>query len=157
MKAMDLIAYIQPIFLNYDISIIDDRIGAQRASTSYNWKEFLDKEIPISGGSDCPVESLDIMDNIYAAVTRKTLAGQPDGGWRPDQCITVEQALESFTMGGAYASFSEDRKGSITPGKVADFAVLSADLLAVAPDAIKDIDVLQTYLNGELVFDRAAQ
>ena len=156
MKAMDLIAYIQPIFLNYDISIIDDRIGAQRASTSYNWKEFLDKEIPISGGSDCPVESLDIMDNIYAAVTRKTLAGQPDGGWRPDQCITVEQALESFTMGGAYASFSEDRKGSITPGKVADFAVLSADLLAVEPDAIKDIKVLQTYLNGELVFDRAA-
>ena len=59
-------------------------------------------------------------------------------------------------MGGAYASFSEDRKGSITPGKVADFAVLSADLLAVEPDAIKDIKVLQTYLNGELVFDRAA-
>ena len=156
MKAMDLIAYIQPIFLNYDISIIEDRIGSKRASTSYNWKEFLDKGIPISGGSDCPVESLDIMENIYSAVTRKTLSGQPAGGWRPEQCISVEDALESFTMGGAYASFSEDRKGSITPGKVADFAVLSADLLAVEPDAIKDIKVLQTYLNGELVFDRAA-
>ena len=156
MKAMDLIAYIQPIFLNYDISIIEDRIGSKRASTSYNWKEFLDKGIPISGGSDCPVESLDIMENIYSAVTRKTLSGEPAGGWRPEQCISVEDALESFTMGGAYASFSEDRKGSITPGKVADFAVLSADLLAVEPDAIKDIKVLQTYLNGELVFDRAA-
>ena len=89
-------------------------------------------------------------------MTRKTLSGEPAGGWRPEQCISVEDALESFTMGGAYASFSEDRKGSITPGKVADFAVLSADLLAVEPDAIKDIKVLQTYLNGELVFDRAA-
>lgn len=152
MKAMDMIAYIQPIFLNYDIGIIETRVGARRAATSYNWKEFLDKGIPISGGSDCPVESLDIMDNIYSAVTRKALNGEPAGGWRPEQCLTVEDALYSFTMGGAYAAFAEDRLGSITPGKVADFAVLSEDLFAVVPDDIKDIEVLATYLGGRLMY-----
>lgn len=150
MKKLDLIAYIQPIFLNYDISIVEDRVGKERASTSYNWKEFLEKGIPIAGGSDCPVESLNVMENIYTAVCRKNLKGQPEGGWRPDQCISVEDAVRSFTTGGAYASFEEDRKGSIAPGKVADFAVLSQDIFHIDPERIKQVRVERTYLDGEL-------
>lgn len=154
MKALELMAYIQPIFLNYDVDIVEERVGAQRAATSYNWKEFLDKGIPTSGGSDCPVESLDIMENIYTAVTRKNLAGRPAGGWRPDQCLTVEEALALFTTGGAYASFEEGRKGTLTPGKLADFVVLDADPLAVDPEDIKQIRVEATYLDGQQVYCR---
>ena len=150
MKSMDLLAYIQPIFLNYDISIVEDRVGKERAATSYNWKEFLDKGIPIIGGSDCPVESLNIMENIYTAVCRKNLKGYPEHGWRPEQCISVMDAVKSFTVNGAYASFEENRKGSITAGKVADFAVLSRDIFAIDPEEIKDVQVLATYVDGQL-------
>lgn len=152
MKALDLIAYIQPIFLNYDISIVEDRVGVERASTSYNWKEFVDKGIPIAGGSDCPVESLNILENIYTAVQRKTLKAQPEGGWRPDQSLTVREAVKSFTCTGAYASFEEARKGSITPGKMADFVVLPEDIFTIDPERLKDIQVERTYLDGVLVY-----
>jgi len=151
MKAMDLIAYIQPIFLNYDIDIAQDRIG-ERALTAYNWKEFLDKGVMVSGSSDCPVESLNIMENIYAAVVRKNLKGLPEGGWRAEQNLTVEEALKIFTINSAYTSFSEDKKGSITPGKLADFVVIDNDIFAVAHEKIKDIKVIQTYLGGDLVY-----
>lgn len=152
MKAMDLLAYIQPIFLNYDISIVEERVGPERASTSYNWKEFLDKGIPIAGGSDCPVESLNVMENIYTAVLRKNLKGQPLQGWRSEQRISVEEAVKSFTVNGAYASFEEARKGSITPGKAADFVILSEDIFTIDPERIKGVQVEATYLDGTLAY-----
>lgn len=148
MKEMGLMAYIQPIFLNYDISIVEDRVGPERASTSYNWKEFVDKGIVIAGGSDCPVESLNIMENIYTAVLRKNLKGCPPEGWRSEQRLTVMEAVESFTRSGAYASFEEARKGTITSGKMADFVVLSEDIFTIDPERIKDVQVEATYLDG---------
>lgn len=154
MKALGLLAYIQPIFLNYDISIVEDRVGALRASTSYNWKEFVEKGIPICGGSDCPVESLNIMENLYTAVVRKNLKGEPAHGWRSEQCLTVRQAVESFTVNAAYASFEEGRKGSITPGKMADFVVLPEDIFSIDPERLKDLQVERTYLGGELAYQR---
>lgn len=154
MKKLDLLAYIQPIFINYDINIVEDRVGKERASTSYNWKEFVDKGITICGGSDCPVESLNIMENIYTAVLRKTLKGQPKGGWKPDQCLTVMETVKSFTTGGAYASFEENRKGTITAGKMADFVVLPENIFTIDPERIKDITIDATYLNGNLAYHK---
>ncbi|MDL2293624.1 amidohydrolase family protein, partial [Ruminococcaceae bacterium OttesenSCG-928-D13] len=152
MREMDLIAYIQPIFLNYDLEIVEDRLGPERAATAYNWKEFVEKGIHTVGGSDCPVESLDIMENIYAAVQRKNLRGEPAAGWRTGQCLTVEEALRMFTIEGAYASFGEDRRGSITPGKSADFVIIDENIRAIDPEAIKDIRVKQTWVEGEQVY-----
>jgi predicted amidohydrolase YtcJ len=154
MREMDLLAYIQPIFLNHDLDIVEGRIGTLRASTSYNWKEFFDKNILAVGGSDCPVESLNVMENIYTAVLRKNLKGHPPVGWRSDQNLTLDQALRLFTVNGAYASFKEDSRGSITLGKKADFVVIDEDIYAIDTEKIKDISVQKTYIDGELVFSR---
>ena len=154
MAQMGMVAYIQPIFLNYDVTIVEDRIGKERASTSYNWKEFVDKGVPICGGSDCPVESLNILQNIYTAVLRKSLKGVPAGGWRNDQRLTVEESVRSFTVNAAYASFEEERKGSITPGKLADFVILPEDIFTVDPERLKDMKVDATYLSGKPVYQR---
>ena len=153
MRRMHLIAYIQPIFLNYDLKIVDDRLGAERAATAYDWTSFFDYGLHPAGGSDCPVESLNIMENIYAAMVRKDLEGKPAGGWKPEQNLTLDEALRLFTTNGAYASFSEDDKGSIKAGKSADFVVIDRDIEATDPDEIKDIQVEQTWLRGNKIFD----
>lgn len=152
-RRMKLIAYIQPIFLNYDLNIVEDRVGKELAATSYAWKSYNDCGVVTAGGSDCPVESLDIMENIYSAVTRKDLTGHPAGGWHPEQNLTVEEALRCFTVNAAYASFSENEKGSIREGKFADFVVLDKDILSVNPDDIRYIKILRTYRDGKLVYD----
>lgn len=148
MKAMELIAYIQPIFLNYDYQIIDERVGSKKAETSYCWKTMLDMGIPACGGSDCPVEDLDIIANIHCAVTRKSNDLKPEGGYHSEQNLTTEQALSLFTTQAAYASFREDWAGSIKAGKHADFVVLDKDILAAEPDDILNIKVLKTYIKG---------
>lgn len=152
-KELNLIAYIQPIFLNYDISIVDDRIGKTRASTAYNWKEFIKKGVMTVGGSDCPVESLNIMENIYSAVTRKNLKGFPEEGWRPEQNLSLIDAIKIFTINAAYASFEEKIKGSISEGKLADFVVLDKDIFNIDLNEIKDVKILKTYLGGNLVYE----
>ena len=153
MKQLDLIAYIQPIFLNYDLKIIDDRLGEKRAATAYDWKSFFEKELHPTGSSDCPVESLNIMENIYAAMTRKDLNGNPKEGWKPEQNLTLEQSLRLFTINSAYACFAEEKKGSIKKGKSADFVIIDKDIRAVSPDDIKDIKIEKTYLSGKKLYD----
>lgn len=153
MKRLDLIAYIQPIFLNYDLKILDSRLGEKRAATAYDWKSFFDKELHPSGSSDCPVESLNIMENIYAAMTRKDLNGNPQGGWKPEQNLSLEQCLRLFTINSAYACFAEEKKGSIRKGKSADFVVIDRDIAKTAPDDIKDIKIERTYLAGKKLYD----
>ncbi len=153
MKQLDLIAYIQPIFLNYDLKIIDDRLGEKRAATAYDWKSFFEKELHPTGSSDCPVESLNIMENIYAAMTRKDLNGNPKDGWKPEQNLTLEQSLRLFTINSAYACFAEEKKGSIKKGKSADFVIIDKDIRAVSPDDIKDIKIEKTYLSGKKLYD----
>lgn len=153
MKRLDLIAYIQPIFLNYDLKILDSRLGEKRAATAYDWKSFFDKELHPTGSSDCPVESLNIMENIYAAMTRKDLNGNPQGGWKPEQNLSLEQCLRLFTINSAYACFAEEKKGSIRKGKSADFVVIDRDIAKTAPDDIKDIKIERTYLAGKKLYD----
>ena len=153
MKRLDLIAYIQPIFLNYDLKILDSRLGEERAATAYDWKSFFDNELHPTGSSDCPVESLNIMENIYAAMTRKDLKGKPEGGWKPEQSLSLEQCLRLFTINSAYACFAEEKKGSIKKGKSADFVVIDTDISKTSPDDIKDIKIERTYLAGKKLYD----
>ena len=93
------------------------------------------------------------MLGLYAAVTRKTLSGQPEGGWFPQEKITIEQAIKAYTLNTAYAGFEEDIKGSLTAGKLMDFVVLSDNLLTMDPDEIKDVIVLTTVVGGKVVFE----
>jgi predicted amidohydrolase YtcJ len=92
------------------------------------------------------------MWSIYAAVTRATLDGKNPGGWVPEQKLTVAEAIEAYTMGSAYAEFQEKEKGSITPGKLADFVVLSDDIFKIPSTSIKNVRVEATFLGGELVY-----
>lgn len=149
-KALDLQAYIQPIFLDYDITMVENRIGHERAQSTYAFKTLYD--IHASGGSDCPVELPNVMKGIQCAVTRKTLNGV--GPFVPSQALRVEEALAAFTIEGAYASFEEKEKGSIEVGKWADFVILSNNPFEVDPMQLGEIEVLKTYMNGQCVFQR---
>ncbi len=150
-QRLGLHAYIQSIFLDYDMRIVEERVGKACAKSSYNFKRFLDMGITLSNGSDCPVELPDVMKGIQCAVTRKSLNGVW-GPYLPDQAFTVKEALDSYTVGGAYASFEESQKGDIKEGMLADFVVLGENPLEVGMDAISDIPVLETWVNGICVY-----
>ncbi len=142
-------AYIQPIFLHYDLHIAESRVGRELASTSYAWRTLVEEGVPVSGGSDCPVEFFNVMEGIYCAVTRKDLNQVPKEGFHPEQRLTVQQAVRIFTNGGAYAANAEEYLGSLEPGKLADFVVLSENIFECEADRIKEIKVLETYIGGK--------
>ena len=148
-RDLNLHAYVQSIFLDYDINIVEDRIGVDRAKTSYNFNTLFN-ETTMSNGSDCPVELPNVLNGIYCAVTRKTLDGK--GPFLPNQALSVKDAILSFTRNGAYASFEEDIKGDIAVGKAADFVLLSDNLLDIDANKIKDVKVLNTFLDGKCVY-----
>ncbi|MCR2044468.1 amidohydrolase [Anaerosalibacter massiliensis] len=153
-KELNAVAYIQPIFLDYDWKIVKDRVGEKLEKTSYNWKTLLDSGVHIACGSDAPVESFNVLNGIYEAVTRKDLKGNPEGGWMPEQKLTVEEAVYGFTKAGAYTSFEEDIKGSIEEGKLADIVVLSKNIFEIPEDEIKNIEVEMTIFDGEIVYEK---
>lgn len=155
MSKLNLIAYIQPIFVQDDHSIVDERVGHELAATSYNWRGMIDLGIPIAGSSDCPVDKFDVLPNIYCAVTRKDFAGQPEAGWYPENCISMDEAVRAFTQGGAYAAFQEHARGSISVGKYADLVVLEENIYEIPVDHVKDVNVSMTIVNGEIKYTRA--
>jgi predicted amidohydrolase YtcJ len=110
----------------------------------------------LASGSDFPVELPNPFLGLYAAITRQDRAGLPHGGWYPDQALSREEALYSFTLAAAYAAHQEDRLGSLEPGKWADFIVIDRDYFDVPASEIDDIRVLQTWVGGKLVYDAAA-
>ena len=149
---LSVIAMIQPIFVATDMLIAETLLGKKRVSTSYNWKRFLENGVHLSFGSDCPVEDANVPANIYCAVTRKSLAGEPEGGWLPDQCLTIGEALRCATGEGAYASYAEDSLGSLEVGKYADMIVLDRDLYIIPSDEIKDVEIVSVIIGGETVY-----
>lgn len=153
-KELELIAYIQPIFLDYDWKIVRDRVGEELEKTSYNWKTLVNKRVNIACGSDAPVETFNVLYGIYEAVTRMDLNGNPKGGWLPEQKLTVEEAVYGYTMGGAYSTFEENIKGSIEKGKLADLVVLSRDIFEIPKEEIKDVEVEMTIFNGKIVYEK---
>ena len=105
--------------------------------------------VPLS--SDCPVDSVNPIDSAYIAVNRKDLTGWPEGGWYPEERLTIEQVLKGFTLDSAYASFEDGTKGSVEAGKYADFVVLNGDPTAVDPNDLRSISAVGTYLAGKQV------
>ena len=147
---LGLHVYAQSIFLDYDLHIVEARCGKELARSSYSWKTLMDKDCTVSNGSDCPVEQPDVMAGIQCAVTRRDLKGR--GPYLEGEAFTLQEALDSFTKAGAYASFDEDIKGQIRPSMLADFTVLGADPFVTDPSALKDIPIRSTWLGGQQVF-----
>lgn len=150
---LGVIASMQPYHAIDDGRWVEKRIGPERARFTYAFRSFLDAGVKLAFGSDWTVAPLSPLLGIHAAVTRATLDGKHPGGWIPQQKIKVEEAIEAYTMGSAYAAFEEKIKGSITPGKLADIVVLSDDLLSIPPDRIKDVTVLKTIAGGRVVYE----
>ena len=153
-KEYNVIAYAEPVCVNNDLHMAEDRVGYDRAKTSYNYRTLADNGVHLCISSDCPVDSLNPMDSIYVAVTRKDYSGFPSGGWFPEQRLSLDQAVYSYTMESAYASFEDEIKGSIEVGKLADFVVLSDDLYTIIPDNIRNIVVEMTVMDGKIVYKR---
>jgi predicted amidohydrolase YtcJ len=151
-----VIASVQPYHAIDDGRFAESHIGHDRASRTYALRTFLDHGVRLAFGTDWEVAPLDPLLTVYAAVTRATLDGKNPNGWFPEQKLSVAEAIEAYTMGSAYAEFQENEKGSITPGKLADFALLSDDIFSIAPEKIRDVRVLKTFVGGKLVFDAAA-
>lgn len=137
-----------------DSNMAEDRIGSERIKTAYAWRTVVDKGSVIVGGSDAPVEKVNPYHGLYAGVTRMTRAGEPEGGWYAEQKVTREEALRAFTIWAAYGQFEEDLKGSLEPGKLADFIVIDRDYMTCPEADIKDIQVLETYVGNELVYQK---
>jgi predicted amidohydrolase YtcJ len=149
---LKVIASVQPYHAIDDGRWAEKRIGPERIKTTYAFRTFLDRGVRLALGTDWNVAPLSPMWTIYAAATRATLDGKNPDGWVPDQKIKVTEAVEAYTMGSAYAEFQEDQKGSIKPGKLADFVILNDDIFTIAPAAIKDVKVLGTIVGGKVVY-----
>lgn len=148
----DIIASMQPYHAIDDGRWAEKVIGAERAKTTYAFRSLIESGAHVSFGSDWFVAPATPIEGIYAAVTRRTLDDANPDGWVPEQKITVEQALHSYTYEGAYASFEEDRKGTLKPGMLADFVLLDRDLTAIPPETIRDTRVLKTVVGGKIVY-----
>jgi len=149
-KTDSIIAY-QPAFINSDWSVVAPRVGDAMTSTSYAMKQALDLGIHTSYGTDCPVEDCNPFKNIYCAVNRKDLKGNPAGGWLSHQCVSVEDAIDCYTVESAYQEFAESFKGRIKPGYYADLEILDTDIFTCEPMAIKDIMPELVMVGGKIV------
>jgi predicted amidohydrolase YtcJ len=148
---LHVIASVQPYHAIDDGRWAEKRIGHKRAETTYAFRSLLDAGTVLAFGSDWFVAPINPLVGIYAATTRRTLDGKNPDGWFPDQKITVKQAVHAYTVGSAFAESQDDIKGSITPGKLADFTVLSADIFAIDPVQIEAVKPVLTVLGGEVV------
>jgi predicted amidohydrolase YtcJ len=139
-----------------DMPWAEERLGPERVKGAYAWRSLIDAGCRIPGGSDFPVESIDPLLGLYAAVTRRDLDDRPPGGWYGGQCLTMEEAVRAFTIDAAFAVHLEDDRGSISPGKLADFVVLSRDIMRIEPSLVPEVEVLMTVLGGEIEFRRGS-
>ena len=149
---LGIIAAMQPTHATSDMYWVEDRLGAERVVYAYAWRSLLDSGARLALGSDFPVEQVNPMLGIHAAVTRQDVKGWPPGGWYPQESLSREEAVRGFTMDAAYAGFMEDSVGSLESGKRADFIILDQDIFEIEPAEIANVKVLQTWLNGELVY-----
>jgi len=149
---LGVIASMQPYHAIDDGRWAEMRIGHQRAASSYAWRSLLDHHATLAFGTDWPVAPLNPLLGLYAAVTRATLDGKNPNGWIPEQKITLAEAIEAYTLGSAYAEFTDTQKGSLATGKLADVVILDSDLFHVPPEKIKDAKVVATIVAGKLVY-----
>ncbi|WP_312810672.1 amidohydrolase [Sedimentibacter sp.] len=151
---LDISVMYQPIFLDCDVKIVEQRIGKELASSSYAFNTLNKLCAPISFGTDSPVEDCNPFPNIYCAVTRQGLDGTPTGGYLPAERLSVEDAIDIYTAGSAYNEFKESFKGRLYKGYAADLIVLNKDIFTIDHNDIKNIKVDLTMIDGEIVFER---
>jgi predicted amidohydrolase YtcJ len=154
MGEMGVIGSMQPNHLLTDMNWAEERIGKERAKSSYAWRQMLDNGVRLAFGTDYPVEPITPFRGLYAAVTRKNEAGTAE--YVPAQAITIGEAIAAYTEGAAYAEFSEKEKGTLAPGMLADFVVLDRDITKSSPAEILQTRVLRTVVGGKTVFERKA-
>jgi len=149
---LGVIPSMQQTHATSDMYWTKDRIGPERVKGNYAWRKILDSGSIIAGGSDFPIESINPLWSFYSAITRQNHDGWPPGGWYPEERMSREEALKSFTIWAAYAAFEEDIKGSITPGKLADMVVLSKDIMRIPPEEILETKTVLTIVGGKIVY-----
>jgi len=147
MKDYGIIASCQPQFINSEYTWLEKRIGKERCKYTYPMKSIIDSGIVLASGSDCPVEEPNVIMGLHALVTRN--------GFIPEQCISIQEALKSYTINAAYAAFEENVKGSIEVGKLADFVILDKNPLEIKKEEIKNLQVLETIIRGKSVFRKS--
>jgi predicted amidohydrolase YtcJ len=151
--ALGVIPSMQPYHAIDDGRWAEKVIGPERIKTTYAFRSLRDAGARLAFGSDWFVAPPSPLEGIYAAVTRRTLDDRNPNGWVPEQKITVEDALRAYTSGGAYAEFAESRKGTLEPGRLADFVILDRDLTRVSPETIRGVKVLMTVAGGKVVYE----
>jgi predicted amidohydrolase YtcJ len=152
---LGIVASMQATHATSDMPWVRDRIGEQRtAEGAYRWQTLVRSGVVLANGSDFPVEEANPMLGFYAAVTRQDPSGRPPGGWMPDERLSREEALRSFTLGAAYAAHVDRVLGSIEAGKLADFVVLSKDIMRVPAPEILKTSVRMTVVSGEVVYEQ---
>jgi predicted amidohydrolase YtcJ len=152
---LGVIPAMQAIHMSSDRPWAIERLGEKRIKEgAYMWQSLLKSGVKVINGTDAPVEPLNPIPCFYASVTRKTLKGEPEGGYEPEEKMSREQALRSYTIDAAYGAFEEKTKGSIEVGKVADFTAFSKDIMKVDEDQILQTEVEMTIVNGKILYSK---
>ena len=151
-----IISSMQPVHQTSDRTMAEARLGTERLTGAYAWQSIAKAGGKLAFGSDVPVESADPFAGLATAMTREDAAGQPFGGWRPEERVSREQALAGFTTGAAYAAFAETKVGSLTPGHHADFILIDVDPLLASPSELRKAVVKETWVGGRPVYKNAA-
>ncbi|MEP7383037.1 MAG: amidohydrolase [Gemmatimonadota bacterium] len=155
LAALGVIASMQPVFVGEYSRFAEARVGAARLPWVYRTRDVFESGAVVATGTDFPASDTgDPVATLYSMVTRRGYDGQPEGGWLPDQRVSVDVALRSMTMGAAYAAFEEDVGGMLRVGRRADFTVLSADPYAVDPAQLRSLEVLRTIVGGRTTYQR---
>ncbi len=149
---LGIIASMQPPHCTSDMPWAENRVGSERIKGAYAWRSFLRAGVRVPLNSDFPGETPNPFWGMYAAETRQSPDGKPEGGWYPEQCLTRKEVLRAYTVDAAFSGFEEGIKGRIAEGMLADFIVLSADIRKIPPRALLSFSVEQTYIDGRLVY-----
>ncbi|MGD9564227.1 MAG: amidohydrolase [Pyrinomonadaceae bacterium] len=151
---LKVVASMQPLHIIDDGRWAWKRLDEKRLKGTYAFRSLLDSGAVLAFGTDSPVAPIEPLSGIYAAVTRRTLDDKNPNGWIPEQKISVLEAVRAYTLGSAYAEFQENVKGSLEPGKLADFVMVSDDIFTIDPVKIRDASVLMTVVNGKVVYQK---
>jgi predicted amidohydrolase YtcJ len=150
-----VIPAMQAVHMSSDRPWAIERLGEKRIKEgAYMWQDLLQSGIPIVNGTDVPVEPLNPIASLYASISRKTLKGTPEGGYEPEQKMSREQALKSYTLDAAYGAFEEDIKGSISAGKLADFTIYNQNIMDIPEEEFLKTEIAMTIFNGKVVYKK---
>lgn len=152
-EALKIIPSVQPTHCTSDMRWATQRLGSKRVKYAYAYKTLLDKVGIIALGTDFPIENINPLETFYAAITRQNKEGEPEDGFNPSEKLTREEALRGITIWPAYSNFQNHAKGSLEPGKDADFVILTKDIMKVPAKEVLTTFVIKTFLNGQMVFD----